>query len=57
MRTYTTYDERIIKFRSNERLGWLAPARQQNVLLVEMFNIVGERERPNLGFVRDVRAA
>ena len=26
-------------------------------VLVEMLNIVGERERPNLGFVRDVRAA
>ena len=30
MRTYTTYDVhgRSYKFRSNERLGWLAPARQ-----------------------------
>ena len=27
------------------------------IILVEMLNIVGERERPNLGFVRDVRAA
>ena len=26
-------------------------------ILVEMLNIVGERERPNLGFSRDVRAA
>ena len=26
-------------------------------ILVEMLNIVGERERPNLGFARDVRAA
>ena len=25
--------------------------------LVEMFNIVGERERPNFGFARDVWAA
>ena len=25
--------------------------------IVEMLNIVGERERPNLGFARDVRAA
>ena len=30
MRTYTTYERIYIhrKFRSNERLGWLAPARQ-----------------------------
>ena len=27
------------------------------ILLVEMFNIVGERERPNSGFGRNVRAA
>ena len=26
------------------------------IILVEMLNIVGERERPNLGFARDVRA-
>ena len=26
-------------------------------VLVEMLNIVGERERPNLGFARDVQAA
>ena len=28
-----------------------------NNLLAEILNIVGERERPNLGFARDVRAA
>ena len=30
---------------------------EHTILLVEMFNIVGERERPNLGFARDVGAA
>ena len=28
-----------------------------SIILVEMLNIVGERERPNLGFARDVRDA
>ena len=37
------------KFRSNERLGWLAPARQ---LLEAMQCIIGERERPNRAEVR-----
>ena len=37
---------RTIKFRELTRF-----------ILVQMLNIVGGRERPNLGFARDVRAA
>ena len=38
MRTYTTY---AVEVRSNERLGWLAPARQLAVVKIPLQNFHG----------------